>query len=279
MRNSCKIACFCRQKYMQLAGKNTSNLKQKYLQLQAKSPQLQAKIRAIAVKSTRNCKKIRAIAVKNTRNCRQYCYYTAGKITCQLQVRLHPANCVLNYECSRLFCMRFLSRRCRWIYLFLQVNCIRGLFTCISPHVKLPSFAGNAIMSKKLSLIPSKLQWNTPSHKKYSCVEMLKKSMQIRSRPNEANFNKENCRIDHFVISNHFWNLFANVSLTLKNEKISTQNLTHRLKKLFLINEATTFTNTRKQKRSCIQFPSFMSKQHLSTRSKTCMHLKNSNVF
>ena len=34
-----------------------------------------------------------------------------------------------------------------------------------------------------------------------------------------------------------------------------------------------------KQKRSCSQFPSFMSEQYLSTRSKTRMHLKKFKFF
>ena len=67
------------------AGKNTWNW-------QVKTP-------AIAGKNTLNCRqkypkfqeRIRTIAVKNTRNCRQYCYHAAGKITCQLRVRLNPA--------------------------------------------------------------------------------------------------------------------------------------------------------------------------------------------
>ena len=60
---------------------------------------LQAKRAAIAGKNILNCgqkypqltEKIRANALKKTRNSRHYCYHTAGKITCQLQVRLHPA--------------------------------------------------------------------------------------------------------------------------------------------------------------------------------------------
>ena len=51
------------------------------------------------------------------------------------------------------------------------------------------------------------------------------------------------------------------------------------LKKLFPITEATIPINTMKQKRSCNQFPSFMSEPYLSTRSKTCMHLKKFEVF
>ena len=33
------------------------------------------------------------------------------------------------------------------------------------------------------------------------------------------------------------------------------------------------------QKRSCNRFPTFMSETYLSTRSKTCMHLKKLKVF
>ena len=70
-RTACKIACFCRQKYMQLAGKNTKmagkntrKRRQEYPQSQAKIhaicgqqyPQSQATIPAIAGKLTRNCR-------------------------------------------------------------------------------------------------------------------------------------------------------------------------------------------------------------------------------
>ena len=51
------------------------------------------------------------------------------------------------------------------------------------------------------------------------------------------------------------------------------------LKKLIPITEATIPINTKKQKRSCNQFPSFMSEQYLSTTSKTCMHLKKFEAF
>ena len=51
------------------------------------------------------------------------------------------------------------------------------------------------------------------------------------------------------------------------------------LKKLIPVTEAIIPTNTMKQKRSCNHFPSFMSGPYLSTRSKTCMHLKKFEVF
>ena len=97
-RLACKTAGFCRQKYMQLAAKNTRNPRQNYLQLQAKRL-------AIAGKNTRICTqkyqkyaplhlKITAIAgntvvilrVKSSDNCR---------LECILQVKL-IVNCVPN---------------------------------------------------------------------------------------------------------------------------------------------------------------------------------------
>ena len=50
-------------------------------------------------------------------------------------------------------------------------------------------------------------------------------------------------------------------------------------KKLIPIPEATKPINTMKLKRSCNQFPSFMSEPYLSIRSKTCMHLKKFKKF
>ena len=71
---------------------------------------------------------------------------------------------------------------------------------------------------------------------------------------------------------------FANVSVTPQYEKTSSWNLKHR-EKLIPITEATLAINTMKLKRSCSQFPSLKSEQYLSTRSKTCMHLKNFKFF
>ena len=92
---SCKIACFCRQKYMQLTGKNTGIAGKNTSQTQAKitahagknTRQTQAKITANAGKNTRK------IAGKKTCNSTQnylqlqaICHHTAGKFTCKLQV-------------------------------------------------------------------------------------------------------------------------------------------------------------------------------------------------
>ena len=48
-------------------------------------------------------------------------------------------------------------------------------------------------------------------------------------------------------------------------------------KKLNLFNYATVFTNIMEKKEKCIQFPSFMSKQNLSTSFKTCIYLKENH--
>ena len=47
-------------------------------------------------------------------------------------------------------------------------------------------------------------------------------------------------------MSNQFWNLIANVSITLQNEKTSTQKPDLQMKKLFIVNNATIFTNKTK---------------------------------
>ena len=118
-RLACKIACFCKQKYMQLTGKNTGIAG-------INTRQTQAKTTANAGKNTRK------ITGKKTCNSTQnylplqaICHHTAGKITCKLKVSL-PASC-------------------RWSYLQLAcfINCYRvysawgvcrleaGKFTCI----------------------------------------------------------------------------------------------------------------------------------------------------
>ena len=79
--------------------------------------------------------------------------------------------------------------------------------------------------------------------------------------------------------SNNIWNPLANVSVKEQYEKTSFWNLKHCWKKHIPITEATIAIKTMKWKRSCNQFPSFMSKAYLSTRSKTCMHFKSFKVF
>ena len=147
--------------------------------------QLASKTPTIACKNTCNCKqkdlqsqaKILWIAGKNTRNCKRYCYYTAGKSppNCRLDCILHvklTANCVLNYQWSRVFCMRFLPRRCKWIYLFLTVNCIR-----VSLHASLrmwnfPIFQVMQPRQKNYHLFQASNN-GTPLRKKYNWLEML----------------------------------------------------------------------------------------------------------
>ena len=141
------------------AGKNTCNW--------------QARTYKIARKMTCNWQAKTPEIAGNTAIIQRVKSPASCKLDWILQVKL-TANCVLNYEWSRWFCVRFLPRKNRWVHLFLQVNYIRGLFTCVSPHAKFPTFAGNATMSIKLLLVPGKLQWNTLLHKKNSCLEMLK---------------------------------------------------------------------------------------------------------
>ena len=77
-RLACKIACFCRQKYMQftgkntrIAGKNTRQTQAKITETQEKIPaQSQAKKPAIPRKITCNCRLAIAPRVNSPANCR-----------------------------------------------------------------------------------------------------------------------------------------------------------------------------------------------------------------
>ena len=60
----------------------------------------------------------------------------------------------------------------------------------------------------------------------------------------------------------------------MKYEKISIWNLKLSIKNFIPTTEESIPINTMKWCRSCNHFPSFMSEPILSTRSKTCMHLK-----
>ena len=100
------FTCFCRQNYMQLGGKNIRNLRQKCLQSQAKIP-------ARAGKTTCNRrKKYVPLKLKIPKNARNNAIIPLVKLDCILQVEL-TTNCVLNYQRLRVFCVRFLPRRCR----------------------------------------------------------------------------------------------------------------------------------------------------------------------
>ena len=136
-----KIACFCRQNYMQLSGKNTRKCRQKYPQVQTKTP-------ASAGKNTRHCSwkhsQFQAIPLSYRRYIHQP---IASKLDYILQVKL-TATFVLSYVRSRVFCMWCLPCRCRLIYLFLQLTCIWGFFTSVSPFF-FRTFAGKATVAKK----------------------------------------------------------------------------------------------------------------------------------
>ena len=78
--------------------------------------------------------------------------------------------------------------------------------------------------------------------------------------------------------SNPFWNPIANVSVKVKYEKPSTQNLTHMWQKVIASNDAAVFTNTMKKRELC-PISLYMSEQRLSTRYKTCMHHQSFKFF
>ena len=78
--------------------------------------------------------------------------------------------------------------------------------------------------------------------------------------------------------SKQFWIPTANISLTLQYEIFNLKPKTQ-LKTLNPITKANIPINTKKWKKSCSQFPSFKSEQYLSTRPKTCKHLKSSSFF
>ena len=85
-RLACKIACFCRQKYMQLTGKNTGIAGKNTRQTQAKITANAGKnARTMAGKKTCN-------STQNYLQLQAICHHTAGKFTCKLQVS-QPASC------------------------------------------------------------------------------------------------------------------------------------------------------------------------------------------
>ena len=120
-RLACKIACFCRQKYMQLTGKNTG----------------------IAGKNTqRTQSKITA----NACNLLSHRGYTHSRLAGKLRALLRAI----------AFTLREVPAADKQVNLSVftsnlhvtQVNCVWALFTCVFPLVKIPAFAGNAIVSK-----------------------------------------------------------------------------------------------------------------------------------
>ena len=89
----------------------------------------------------------------------------------------------------------------------------------------------------------------------------------------EKPFPKKNPKINPFVAKSFLETKCKRFRQSAIRENFNLKPETQ-LKKLIPITEATIPINTMKQKRSCNQFPSFMSEPYLSTRSKTFMHLK-----
>ena len=102
--------------------------------------------------------------------------------------------------------------------------------------------------------------------------------MRIWQQQNEASSNRNKSKSIHSC-SNEYRNQKASDSVKVQNERNSTQNLTPQWKKLILRNYAFVFTNTMKKKEMCIQFPSFLSQQDLSTRFKTSIHLRETKFI
>ena len=77
--------------------------------------------------------------------------------------------------------------------------------------------------------------------------------------------------------SNHYWNPITNVSVKVQYEKITkTWNIAEKTHS----NNGRNYTHQyREVKGSCNQFPSFMSEPYLSTKSKTCVHLKKLKIL
>ena len=82
-----------------------------------------------------------------------------------------------------------------------------------------------------------------------------------------------------FSWSIQFWIPIANSSENVQYEKTSLKDLTHWTKNLISINDANFIDQQSEEKEKSIQLPSFTSEQHLSTRSKTSMHLQKVNFF
>ena len=103
-RLACKIAWFCRQKYMQLTGKNTriagKNTRQTQTKITAnagkKPAQTQPKKPAIPRRITCNCRQSAITPrVNSPANCRQVNLHHAGEVTCNLRALLTAIACIL----------------------------------------------------------------------------------------------------------------------------------------------------------------------------------------
>ena len=102
--------------------------------------------------------------------------------------------------------------------------------------------------------------------------------MQIRRQKNEAQSDRK-IQKSTLSWSIQFWIRIANVSENVQHEKISLKNLTHWTKSLISINDANYMDQQCEEKEKCIEFPSFTSEQHLSTKSKASMQLQKVKFF
>ena len=93
-----------------------------------------------------------------------------------------------------------------------------------------------------------------------------------------SNFSTKITKINPFVAKSLLESNCKRFRQNAIRENFNLKHETH-LKKLIPITTVTIPTNTMKKERSCNQVLSFMPEPYLSTRSKTCMHLKKFKVF
>ena len=141
-RLACKIACFCRQKYMQLTGKNTGiagkNTRQTQAKISANAGKIPAQSQAKKTcNSTQNyLQSATTPRVNSPANCRQVSLHHAGEVTCNLRALLTAIACILRelLAASKQVNLPVFTGKLH----VTQVNCARDLFTC-ELHVKLPA--------------------------------------------------------------------------------------------------------------------------------------------
>ena len=139
--------------------------------------------------------------------------------------------------------------------------------------------AKRTVALKEQSRIPLKLTIEKISYcqKTVTFEQLLKISVHAESKSTErGKFQPQNCSIDCFVVKS----LLESICKRFPNaEKNINMKLDPQMKKTQSNKQCNYFRQNKKLNRCCIQFPSFMSEQHLSTSSKSCIYLKKFNFF
>ena len=126
MRNSCKFARDWHAKLSAFASKNTCNL--------------QAKIHAIADNLPSHS------GLNSPANCRQVSLHPASEVTRNLRAFLGAVVCILSevFAAYKQVILPVFKGKLH----VMQVNCVWGIFTCVAPHVKFLTSAGNVAVSE-----------------------------------------------------------------------------------------------------------------------------------